>query len=315
MRLPGGWGETNIGLVAGAGASLLIDTPWDRPLTRAMLDALAPATDRAPVATVFHTHPDPDHWWGNSEVPGAEVLAAAAAAQAMRDEPTPGRLAGLRRASQVGARIPRRAGLGARYVAGVLAPFAFDDVHPRLPERTFTERRVETVGGTTVELIEIGAAHTVSDSIVLVPDARVAYTGDLLFAGVTPVMWHGPVDQWLAALDRLIALDADVFIPGHGAISTRLELRALHSYWAWLKHAVHEHAAAGHGTLETAKLLTATREYHAFRAWECPERLYVNVATIERELAGEGPLPTDPLTRARVFDGVARLSHHVRHQQ
>jgi hypothetical protein len=35
MRLPGGCGETNIGLVAGDGASLLIDTPWDRRLTRA----------------------------------------------------------------------------------------------------------------------------------------------------------------------------------------------------------------------------------------------------------------------------------------
>ena len=48
LRLPGGWGETNIGLVVGDGASLLIDTPWDLRLTGLMLEAFAPQIERRP---------------------------------------------------------------------------------------------------------------------------------------------------------------------------------------------------------------------------------------------------------------------------
>jgi cyclase len=82
----------------------------------------------------------------------------------------------------------------------MLEPFALEQGTPRFPDRTFTGRRTEVLGGREIEPIEYGAAHTASDSVVFVPDARVVYTGDLLFAGVTPVMWHGPVSGWLAAL-------------------------------------------------------------------------------------------------------------------
>lgn len=311
LRLPGSWGQTNIGLVTGDRASLLVDTPWDLRLAGAMLDAFAPYTARAPVSLVFNTHPDVDHWWGNAALPAAEVLASAPAAAAMREELTPGRMLALRRLSGLTGRVPGRAGGGGRYVASMLAPFALEDVEPRYPDRTFTGRRTETVGGRTVELVDFGAAHTASDSIVVVPDARVAFTGDLLFAYVTPVMWHGPVAGWLAALQALMTLDADVFVPGHGPISARGEVQALHDYWTWLREGVRAHKAAGRRPLEAATLLAGTREFAAFRSWQNPERLYVNVATLDRELDGRGPIPNDPVSRARAFDGIARLSQRL----
>jgi hypothetical protein len=40
----GGLGESNAGLVVGTGESLLIDTLWDLPLTRRMLEAMAEPT-------------------------------------------------------------------------------------------------------------------------------------------------------------------------------------------------------------------------------------------------------------------------------
>lgn len=172
LRLPGAWGQTNLGLVVGRGASLLIDTAWDSRLMRLMLDVLSAQTDRAPVSLLVNTHPDVDHWWGNAELPGAEVLAFAACAQAMREEPTPRRLLALRRVAQLIGRLPARAGAAGRYVSSMLAPFALEEVTLRFPDRTFTGRRIETVRGREVELIDYGAAHTTSDSVVLVPDAR-----------------------------------------------------------------------------------------------------------------------------------------------
>ncbi len=311
LRLPGTCGETNIGLVCGDGGSLLVDTPWDLRLTRSMLAAFAPQLERAPVDMVFNTHPDPDHWWGNAAVPQAEIVAAASAAEHMHDEPTPERLSALRRLSGVTGKLPGRAGGGGRYVAAMLAPFAIDEVTVRFPERTFAGRQTEAIGGREVELIDLGAAHTASDSVVVVPDARVAYTGDLLFASVTPVMWQGPVSSWLNALEVIMGLEADVFVPGHGPISTRVELQALHNYWSWLSAAVAAQRQAGQDALEMSKRLAASQEFAAFAAWENPERLYINVATIDRQLDGKGPIPTHPVARAKTFDGVAALAHHL----
>lgn len=311
LRLPGSWGETNIGLVVGDGRSMLVDTPWDLRLTRSMLDAFSPRIERAPVSLVVNTHPDMDHWWGNAALPGAEVLASQAAAAAMRSEPTPRRLLALRRLSELMGRLPGRAGGGSRYAASMLAPFRIDEVTLRFPDRTFMAKQTEVIAGRTIELVDHGAAHTASDTVVLVPEARVAYTGDLLFAHVTPVMWHGPVARWLAAIDAMLALEADVYVPGHGPVSGRPELQALHDYWTWLRDAVQAHKSAGRDPLEIAKLLTGTREFDRFRVWESPERLYVNVATIDRDLDGKGPIPTNPIARALTFDGIACLSQHL----
>jgi hypothetical protein len=62
----GGLGESNAGLVVGAGESLLIDTLWDLPLTRRMLDAMAAPTAQAPIRRLVNTHADGDHCWGAS---------------------------------------------------------------------------------------------------------------------------------------------------------------------------------------------------------------------------------------------------------
>ena len=48
-----------------------------------MLDAMAPLTAEAPIEAVVNTHSDGDHWWGNQEVAGAEIVATGAAAKVM----------------------------------------------------------------------------------------------------------------------------------------------------------------------------------------------------------------------------------------
>ncbi|MGB6765475.1 fumarylacetoacetate hydrolase family protein, partial [Mycobacterium sp.] len=65
MLPDGGYGWSNAGLVAGDGASLLVDTLFDLPLTREMLTAMAPVTDRAPITDALITHSNGDHTHGN----------------------------------------------------------------------------------------------------------------------------------------------------------------------------------------------------------------------------------------------------------
>ncbi|MEJ2580921.1 MAG: MBL fold metallo-hydrolase, partial [Acidobacteriota bacterium] len=66
-----------------------------------------------------------------------------------------------------------------------------------LPTRTFVDRLSLTVGDRRVELMELGPAHTLGDTVVYLPDERVLFTGDLLFKDAHPLIWQGPVSNWI----------------------------------------------------------------------------------------------------------------------
>ena len=67
----------------------------------------------------------------------------------------------------------------------------------------------------------MGPAHTAGDVLVEVPDAAVVFTGDILFDGGHPIVWAGPVANWVAACERILAMDVDTVVPGHGPSPTR----------------------------------------------------------------------------------------------
>src|SRR3954467_3144523 len=90
----GSWGWSNAGLVVGDGASLLVDTLFDLPLTKEMLDAFAGHTAAAPIGVVVNTHANGDHCYGNELVADAEIIASRACAEEMADV-SPAMLAGL----------------------------------------------------------------------------------------------------------------------------------------------------------------------------------------------------------------------------
>ena len=64
-----------------------------------------------------------------------------------------------------------------------------------------------------------------------VPDARVVFAADVVFIGSTPVMWAGPLEGWLRALDTIAALEPDVVVPGHGPVTDVAGLEQVRAYW------------------------------------------------------------------------------------
>jgi len=297
----GALGESNAALVIGAGHSLLVDTLWDLRLTRRMLDAFAPLTAEAPIDTLVNTHSDGDHWWGNQELAGVEAITSDAAAAVMADE-TPGELkrfgllaAALRAAGSIPIPYPRRDDIRtiAAYVGEALAPFDFDGVELTPPRRTFSARLRLDVGGREVELIEVGPAHTAGDLIVWVPDARVAIAADILFIGVTPIMWIGPLSNWVAALEALLELGAERFVPGHGPVCGPGEVTRLLDYWRWLDAAATPRLEAGESPPEVARALVLGEEIRerGFGDWLGPERALVSIATMDAHRHGEAKAP------------------------
>ncbi len=308
----GAWGESNAGLVVGDGASALVDTLWDQRLTRAMLAAMSPHTAQSPIALAINTHSDGDHWWGNAELPAAaEIVTSAASLDAMRREEPPHGLARMRRLAGALRRMPGPAGAIGRYVGPMLSPFEFDAVTLRLPSRSFGGRASEQVGDRTLELFEVGPAHTAGDLVVDLPGTGVAFGADILFFGVTPAMWAGPVSNWIAALDLLDGLDADRFVPGHGPVGGRAEIAALRDYWTWLNEGVRRHREAGRSAMQSARALIREPAFRQFRDWGEAERIVINATTIHRHLAGKGPVPATPPARARMFAHVAAIKREL----
>jgi len=307
----GGLGESNAGLICGDGASLLVDTLWDERLTRRMLGAMAPLLADAPLRQAFVTHPDGDHWWGNAALePSVEVLALPACDRAMRGEAPPRVLNGMAATAAALRHVPGRVGAVARRAHAQVSPFHWRGVQLRYADRLLDAPAQLDAGGRGVRVIDVGPTHTAADAIVHVPDVGVVFAADILFIGVTPIMWHGPVETWVAALETLLSLDAGVYVPGHGPPCGRDEIEELAAYWRWLREAVAEQRAAGRPAGEAAKLLVRSGEHARWAGWEGSERIVVNVATMYRNLDG-GPAEVKPPVRAKLLVQTVALGEEL----
>ncbi|MGI8306177.1 MBL fold metallo-hydrolase [Saccharopolyspora hattusasensis] len=85
-----------------------------------------------------------------------------------------------------------------------------------LPDNLVDDRAVLDLGGRDVALLHFGPAHTDHDLVVHVPDAGVVFAGDLVEHGAPPQFGDAYPQEWPAALDAILALNAPIVLPGHG---------------------------------------------------------------------------------------------------
>src|SRR5215472_14447804 len=286
LQPDGSWGLSNAGLVTYAGQSLLVDTLFDLRLTAQMLDAMRRATPAAAsIGVLVNTHSNGDHTFGNRLAGGARIVASRRCAEDMVGV-GPARLAAMMRGAKEGA-----LGLTGSYLERIFGRFDFAGIDQYvLPTDTFDGSLDLQVGEKLVRLVEVGPAHTAGDVIVHVPADRVVYTADILFIGIHPVVWAGPVANWVRALDMVLDLDAEVIVPGHGPIPTRQQVIDLRAYWEHLLGECGSRLAAGQPVAEAAHDLARG----PYADWGEAERLIVNVQTIYRELSGQPAPATSP---------------------
>ncbi len=67
-----------------------------------------------------------------------------------------------------------------------------------------------------------------------VPDASTVFTGDILFIGGAPIVWAGPLSNWVAACDLMLELDVDTVVPGHGPVTDNDGIRSVREYLAYV---------------------------------------------------------------------------------
>jgi cyclase len=311
----GDWSESNAGLIAGAGTAALIDTAWDLPLTRRILDAAGRATS-APIEKLIVTHADGDHLYGCQLLPNAEMIASADAVKEIKEENPRGM-----QLSHLGCRLLRTLGIGAQrrfgaYVAKMFDPFDFRGITIRMPDTTFRGQMDLDIGGRTIELRHLGPAHTAGDVIVRVPDVETIFVGDLVFRGVTPNSWSGPVAGWRRALDEIMRLKPHIIVPGHGPVTDIAGVAELDRYWSWLEAHALRLFSAGHSIDETAELIVLGDGFAAepWGSWVCPERTVLNIVLIDRARRGV-PTAISHSERPRMMWRVAKLHAKLKSRQ
>lgn len=270
------WGWSNAGLIVDGEQSLLVDTLFDLELTGEMLQAMRAAEPRAArIDTLVNTHANGDHCHGNELVQGAEIIASTAAAQEMA-ELTPETMAALVAAA------PDMGATGA-YFLHCFGQFNFQGIQHTPPTKTFDEELKLHVGDKPVNLIEVGPAHTRGDILVHSPADRVVFTGDILFIDSTPIMWRGPVSNWIDACVLIEDMDVDLIIPGHGPITDKHGVAKVRQYLQFVREQARARYDAGLSALDAARDI----ELAEYSAWSDPERIVVNVDSLYREFAGE----------------------------
>ena len=293
LQPDGGWGKSNAGLISDGEHSLLVDTLFDRRLTERMLSTMrraVPAAQR--IDTLVNTHANGDHCYGNELVGDALIVASERTAAEMSQTPPAAFAALAEQAPQMGE-------LGAFFL-DCFGQFDFTGLDLVLPKQTFAGELAIIVGDKEVRLIEVGPAHTGGDTLVLLPTERVLFSGDILFHGGHPIAWAGPVSNWIAACDRILAMDVEVIVPGHGPLADKAAVAELKSYFEYLYEQAGGLHERGLTPVQAARSLSIDR----WADWGERERLAVNLANIFRELDGS----SEPGNALEAFQQMAEMA-------
>ncbi|EHR70973.1 Zn-dependent hydrolase, glyoxylase [Burkholderiales bacterium JOSHI_001] len=212
--------NANLGLVVTPAGAVLIDSGATFSSARDIHAAIRRVTAQ-PVRWVINTGGQDHRWLGNGyfEAQGAELIAHAAAVPDMRS----------RGGDQLAA------------LRTLLGPAAEGTV-PTLPKRLMEgpDTRLE-LGGTVFEFRHRGGGHTPGDMLVWLPQAQVAFAGDIVYVDrLLAVLPVSSTRAWLDAFAALEQLAPPRIVPGHGRVTdlaaarsqTRAYLAALRAHMA-----------------------------------------------------------------------------------
>jgi glyoxylase-like metal-dependent hydrolase (beta-lactamase superfamily II) len=158
----------------------------------------------------------------------------------------------------------------------------------RLPNQTFRDRVTLYLGGKEIQIRYLGRGHTRGDSIIYVPQDRIAYLSELFFADQFVYIDDGYGLDWLKTLDAVEGLGAEIFVPAHGPIpadprGTRQDLGRFRQMLVDIRDAVQKEVALG-ATEDQAVATVRWPQYEKMQGYNVERE--VAVRRLYRQLTG-----------------------------
>lgn len=226
----------NTTLIVGDDGALVVDSGQMIHLAGRMIADIKRITDK-PVRYLVNTHWHGDHVLANCEYkkafPGLQIVMHPETARLghknytkfLREWPTQrkeimktlqDRFASGKRRDGTSLTEQDREYINAT-IADIEAGGDFSGVTIEPPAMTFTDAMTVYLGSREVRLLHLGRANTGGDVQVYVPDAKVLMTGDTVVAP-TPYSFGSFHSEWIAVLDKILAMDTVAIVPGHGPV-------------------------------------------------------------------------------------------------
>jgi cyclase len=139
----------------------------------------------------------------------------------------------------------------------------FSNVRLRLPDLVLDEYLELDLGGRVVELYHFGHGNTPGDTVVYVPEARVAWTGNLIVGeGNIPFLIEGGAGAYLETIARFThTLEVGTIIPGHGLLTSGAILSRYLAYLSELIESVRRAIRAGQSLEEAIAATPLGQKY------------------------------------------------------
>ena len=232
----------NSGFIVGERGVLVIDAHINREMAGKIQAAVRHVTDK-PILYLVNTNYHGDHTFGNYAFPDNTVIVA--------HRETAERMRNFEEEQQF-------------LLATVNNdPTVYADARLRLPAVVFDDYLRLDLGGREVELYHFGHGNTPGDTVIYVPEARVAWTGNLVVGeGTIPFLLEGKPRAYLQTIARFAeTLAVERIIPGHGAPTSGRILGRYLSYLTELLQSVQDAVQAGQSLEQTLAGLPLEAKY------------------------------------------------------
>ncbi len=230
----------NAGFVVGERGVYEIDENINGAMARQIQDAVRNITPK-PILYLLNTNYHGDHTFGNFAFPKETLIVA--------HRETADRMHNIEHEKQ--------------FLLATVEndPAVYGDVRLRLPDIVFQDHLKLDLGGRVVELYHFGRGNTPGDTVVYVPEAKVAWTANLVAGeGTIPFLVEGDAGAYLQTIARFArTLDVKKITPGHGLITSGMIFSRYLSYLSDLIHRVQQAYRSG-WTLEETLARTSLGE-------------------------------------------------------
>jgi len=286
----GGAAYSNAGIINLGERTLVFDTFDSVSAGRELLQASEDLTGRNPF-WVVNSHKHGDHWTGNQVFADQAVIIAThqtctgmldwgAEIESMKSNPQQikNAIRDLEASLKSETNPRKRQGIERSlkrnsYLLGDLPDFRFCP-----PTMTFSEKLIFKGTKMNVELVCLGPTHTTEECYLFCDNERIIFTGDLCFFACPPFLPEDcSMEGWLQFLDSLGGMNFSYYIPGHGPIGGKQDLKKQVGYMLYMQELVSEHVENGYKLKDILKL----PEPIPFQDWgSFPQRHENNLRTL-----------------------------------